>query len=403
MASSLASPLRWIRSRRGEVATIASACGLSTLAIAPVYLLSAVAVLAREDLRIGATELGYAVGAYFAAASVVSVISSPVVDRIGSRLLWVVGAFLVLVGCAAIATIVNSFVVLIVMLIVLGAANAVLQATANMMLAGTVSHSWQGLAFGVKQSALPLSITVAGALVALLSASVNWRVFFAAIAVVAFGVAIFGLCLLKPNGPQSSGNKTVTMLPRKVLVLSVAATAAASASMNALAAFLPSWAFEVGFSVSGAGLLMSISTGLSMALRVLSGWAADRRGGRHMPVICAHLGVGAIGVLAVSSGNSDAIIVGCIAAFALGWSWPGLLLFAMVRLAHGAPGAAASAVQSGAFFGGAVGPAGFGILVSHWGYPTAWRVAAVVIALAALLVFTAGRLTRDDECLYDPR
>ena len=44
--------------------------------------------------------------------------------------------------------------------------------------------------------------------------------------------------------------------------------------------------------------------------------------------------------------------VSAIVAFAVGWAWPGMMLFAVVRVGREAPAAASGAVQVGAFAGG---------------------------------------------------
>jgi MFS family permease len=78
-------------------------------------------------------------------------------------------------------------------------------------------------------------------------------------------------------------------------------------------------------------------------------------------------------------------------AFAIGWAWPGLLLFAVVRVGREAPGAASGVVQAGAFVGGATGPALFGLLVSTTNYQFAWRVGGGCMLLAGGLLGLARR------------
>jgi len=53
-------------------------------------------------------------------------------------------------------------------------------------------------------------------------------------------------------------------------------------------------------------------------------------------------------------------------------------------------------VQAGAIVGGASGPALFGLLVSHMGYPFAWRVASLFLLIAAGMVFLARRMFQRD-------
>jgi len=78
--------------------------------------------------------------------------------------------------------------------------------------------------------------------------------------------------------------------------------------------------------------------------------------------------------------------------FGLGWSWPGLLAFAVVRRHPEAPAAATSVTQTGVYAGASVGPLGFGLLATHAGYPAAWVVAAVAMTLACGLTVLAARM-----------
>ncbi|MQB02134.1 MAG: IS3 family transposase [Actinobacteria bacterium] len=61
-------------------------------------------------------------------------------------------------GGAGLAWGAHSYAVLLVMLVVLGVANAALQVTSNVSLATSIPQHRQGLAFGVKQSAVPFAI-----------------------------------------------------------------------------------------------------------------------------------------------------------------------------------------------------------------------------------------------------
>jgi predicted MFS family arabinose efflux permease len=77
------------------------------------------------------------------------------------------------------------------------------------------------------------------------------------------------------------------------------------------------------------------------------------------------------------------LVVGTVVGFGLGWSWPGVLNFAVVQLNPRAPAAATSITQSGVYVGGCVGPLVFGLLAAH-SYPLAWLVAAAAMVGAAV-------------------
>ena len=75
---------------------------------------------------------------------------------------------------------------------------------------------------------------------------------------------------------------------------------------------------------------------------------------------------------------------------------PALALALTAGALAAASAAASGAVQAGAFAGGASGPAVFGLLVTHVGYPFAWRGASLLLMLAAGMVLLARRLFQRD-------
>lgn len=137
---------------------------------------------------------------------------------------------------------------------------------------------------------------------------------------------------------------------------------------------------------------MATGSALNIVVRVLSGHLADRRHGRNLPVVATQMLVGAAALAALSVPSPAAVVSAGLVAFALGWSWPGLLLFAVVRVGRDSPGAASGIVQAGAFIGGAAGPVLFGIVVDSVGYQAAWRLAAGLFLVAAALVLLARRI-----------
>ena len=84
-----------------------------------------------------------------------------------------------------------------------------------------------------------------------------------------------------------------------------------------------------------------------------------------------------------------------VLGFGLGWAWPGLMNFAVVRLHPQAPAAATSITQTGVYAGGCLGPLALGAVAAHLGYPTMWAVAAASMLVAATLMLTGSRLLED--------
>lgn len=374
------------------VVTMLAAGAMTTLGAVPVFLLSAQSVFIRDDLQFDEAHFGLAVSSFFGSAALTALLGGSLADRLGRRRSTIIAGVLATIGSVGVARVAASYSVLVAALVVLGVANAALQVTANLSLATTVPLHRQGLAFGIKQSAVPFAILLGGLSVPTIGGLIGWRWTFGITAAVGVIVAATGLFL--PREPPRSGGQGYIgeRPPSGAVALTAIAMAIASASVNSLGAFIASWGFLVGLTPVQAGLLMAAGSGLSIVSRVISGHAADRRGGRNLPVVAQQLALGALGLAVVSIGTVPSLIPGAIFAFAIGWAWPGLLLFAVVRVGRDTPGAASGAVQAGAFAGGASGPALFGLLVTHYGYPLAWRVAAVVLVVAAALLIAARRM-----------
>ena len=383
--------------------TMLAAGAMTTLASLPVFLLSAQSVLVRDDLRFSEAQLGLAVSAFFGAAALASIAATSLTERLGRRGSTVVAGCLSAGSTLGIAVGGVSYPILLALLVMAGTANAALQTTVNVALARSVPLGRQGLAFGVKQSAVPVATLLGGLAVPAVGVLFGWRWSYAVAAIAAVFVIVGGLRL--PRTPRESRHREQRgeRAPTGALVLVAVAMTLASAAVNSLGAFLPAWAFGVGLDPGDAGLLLAGVSAVCVLARITFGHAADRRRGRNLPVVSALMAAGAAGLVLLSLDTIGTLIAGAFLAFAIGWSWPGLLLFAVVRLGRDSPATASGAVQGAAFAGGASGPLLFGLLVSATSYPVAWRAAAAVLAVAALLLLLARRRFLTDLNQRPPR
>jgi predicted MFS family arabinose efflux permease len=176
-----------------------------------------------------------------------------------------------------------------------------------------------------------------------------------------------------------------------LVVIGIAATLAA-ASANALGTFLVDSAVARGIAPGPAGLSLTLGGAVCVAARIFGGWQADRLPGRQVGVIAGLLASGAVGLLLLAVPGPIPLIAGVVLGFGLGWSWPGLMNFAVVRLHPQAPAAATSITQTGVYAGGCVGPLGLGAVATVSGYPTMWIVAAVAMVSAAALMLLGSRM-----------
>jgi MFS family permease len=332
------------------------------------------------------------VSAYFAVSALASVPTGRLVERYGAGAATRVGIVVVALVLFGIAGVARSFPVLVAFLIVGGASNALVQLSSNLSLARHVSRHRQGLAFGVKQAAVPVATLLTGVSVPVVGLTIGWRWAFA----IAGVLALLAL-LLVPSDVGSARKAEERDHDRATAALVVIAVAAslAGGTANALGTFLVSSAVDRGIEPGLAGLTLSLGSAVGIVCRVFGGWLADRRDGGHVLVLCGMLATGAVGFVLLAVPSVWALVVGTILAFGLGWSWPGLLNFAVVRLNPTAPAAATGITQSGVYAGGAFGPLLFGALVHTTSYSIAWLAAAATMVLGAgLMLIGRGMLVR---------
>ena len=373
---------------------MAAAALATTLAALPVFLVGGLAVFLRPELGIGETEIGAGATAYFATSALFSVPAGHAAERFGWRRTTFAGAAFAALSLLGIAAAARSFAALLALLVVGGVGNALCQIGSNAALAEGVPVARQGFAYAVKQSAVPAATLLAGLAVPVVALTVGWRWAFALAALTA--VAYVAVAPRQPQ-PGTAGRhrrapeRAVPM--RSLLVIGIGA-GFASASASSLGAFLVQSAVAMGEPAGRAGLLLSLGSVVGIAARLGGGWLADRRTRAHLPVVSGQLLAGAVGLLLISTGSPAALVLGTVLGFGLGWSWPGVLTFAVVRLNPSAPAAATSVTQTGVFAGGAIGPLAFGMLVEAHSYELAWTCAAAAMTCAALLLLLGGRIVR---------
>ncbi|MFJ8686322.1 MFS transporter [Micromonospora wenchangensis] len=377
--------VRPLRAGGGAVAT-------TIASVLPVFLVGGLAVQMGDDLGFSPAGLGLAVSVYFGVSALAAMPSGRLVERVGPAVVARAAVGLA-AGCLlAIAGLARSYPVLVGLLALSAAANALGQLASNAALARHVPARRQGLSFGVKQAAIPASTLLAGAAVPAIALTAGWRWAFVAAA----GAALAALPAVPPQppgpvrerAPERAGGATTALV-----VVGVAATLAAGAA-NALGTFVVDSSVHRGLAPGPAGLVLTLGGAVCVAARVGVGWLADRRDTGHVALIAAMLVVGAVGLGLLAVTGAVPLTVGVVLGFGLGWAWPGLLNFAVVRLHPQAPAAATSITQTGVYAGGCLGPLGLGALAGAGGYPVMWLTAGAAMLLAAVLMLTGSRLLR---------
>ena len=118
--------------------TLLGASLMTTLGTLPVFLLGSQSVFIRSDLGFDEQKFGVAVGAFFAAAALSALLGGGVVDRLGRRTSTIGAGLLAAAGGMGLAWTAYSWPVLLVLMIVLGVANAACQVTSNLTMARAV-------------------------------------------------------------------------------------------------------------------------------------------------------------------------------------------------------------------------------------------------------------------------
>ncbi|MGH8793514.1 MAG: MFS transporter [Stackebrandtia sp.] len=365
------------------VTTVASVC--------PVFLVGGLSVQIAADLRFSAFQLGLAVALYFTAAAVSGVGCGFVVERLGARLsgrIAIAVAASALLGIAA----AGSYTALALLLTAAGPANTLGQLAANALLSRRVPRRRQGLMFGVKQAAIPLSTTLAGASVPVVALTVGWRWAFVLAAVLAMAAWPTLPRIHVETATRRSRAQASRQRPSAALVAVAVAGAMGATAANPLGSFLADYAVTQGLSESAAGLNLTLGGVAGVAARVGVGWIADRRDGGRLVMVAIMLGSGAVGMAMLATGGAWLIPVGTAVGFALGWAWPGLVNFAISSLHPHAPAAATGVTQTGIALGGGLGPLAFGAIVETSGYTTAWLSTAGLMLASAVMMIVGRRM-----------
>jgi MFS family permease len=373
----------------GTVQAAAGAITVTTASVLPVFLTGALAVQISAELGFDPAGLGLVVALYFGVSALCSLPVGRLVERWGGAATSRIAVLGVAVVMLVLAWFANSYVSLVVILICGAWCNVMGQLASNLTLARSVPAHRLGLSFGVKQAAIPVATLLAGAAVPTVALTIGWRWAY----VIAAGLALVALA----GAPRDTEPHVPAARPpgeRATLALTVLGAGAGfgAGAANALGIFLVAAAVDRGIEPGTAGLVLTFGSLVGFAGRLLHGWLADRREGGHIAVVAGSMALGAVGLALLAVPGMPALVIGTVLGFGLGWAWPGLMQFAVVRLNPSAPAAASSIVQTGVYAGGFAGPIAFGFVAAHASFPVAWAAGAVTMVIAALLVVLGRRL-----------
>ncbi|HUY61117.1 MAG TPA: MFS transporter [Candidatus Dormibacteraeota bacterium] len=393
----LSAPVGPTRSSYGDggLQAVAVGAAVSTAASLPVFLVGVLAVQIRSSLHFSPGSLGLVVAGYYSAAAGLSIPFARVTQRVGGIRVLRIAALTCAAAMAAVAVFATSWPALGMLMLVAGASSSATQPAVNQFLSRRVAQRRQGLAFGLKQSAVPLAGMLAGLAVPAVALTVGWRWAFAGAALLAVGAAVAvprrvpAAARAAPPVPRTAER----LGPLLVLTTGFGVALAACASLGA---FLVESAVAAGIQPGTAGLVAALASVTALAVRVAVGYRADRRGRAHFPVVAGLLTLGAAGFLLLALGAvlhlAAVIVLGAILAFGAGWGWNGLFNFAIIRTHQRWPARATGITQTGGRLGAMIGPLLFGLLAGDAAYGAAWTVAGGEALLGAVLILVGRRL-----------
>jgi MFS family permease len=362
----------------------------------PIWLLSAYSPSVIESLALDKTRYGLVVAAFFAFSALTGISAGRMVNRIGWPAGLVYTAVLAAIGLVVMGSLADGFGVLVAGILISALANSFSQPAANMAIAQHVRKKRQGLAFGIKQAALPLSTFLVGISVPLFAFEEGWRWAFVLIAILSLmyglGVVLYtksaSELLAKAKRLFSSQKSEPRARAGKISIplryLAVGAGLGTSTTMT-FAGFIVLYGVDIGLSAGDAAVVLAVGSFVGVLARVGAGALADRRDHGHLIMVIVMMAGGAIGYTMIGFSTEVVLLtLGTIMAFGLGWAWNGVFHLSIVRLNPAEAAASTGVIQTGMAFGATVGPGLFGwVAVNNfslgWFGLTATMVAAIVL------------------------
>ena len=132
-------------------------------------------------------------------------------------------------------------------------------------------------------------------------------------------------------------------------------------------------------------------------MRIALGALADRVRTGAVSTVAVLLTASAAGYALMAANTPWLYALGGQVAIILGWSWPGPMVLALVRIYPQAPGLASSFVIGGLNLGAVVGPVAFGAIsdaassTAALAVAAAWVLGAAVLSLASRIRLESSR------------
>lgn len=383
-------------SSRSTGSTITVASTAAALALVPAFLVGATGPFIREELDFGAGTLGLVVSTYWTAMALSGAFAGRLVQRWGGATGLRVG-----VGLACVALMLVSLApvtaVVFAGMALGGVASAVITPATDLVVIQRVPEHRLGLAFGIKQSALPAASLLAGVGVPVLALTLGWRWTFVAVAALAVPTVALvraswnGISSARPLPEAPSRAPGADEALRRLRPLALA-MGLAMAAVSSTGAFYVQAALDKGIGAGDAGLLLAAGSAVGIAGRFMLTWKLSHRS-NPFGIVAGLTAVGAVGILGIAAApDVRTLLVATLVAFGAGWGWNGLFTHAVVAGNRHAAARASGMLVAASATGGMLGPSVFGLLAATLGVSAAWGLASMEMLLASALCLSATRV-----------
>jgi sugar phosphate permease len=349
----------------------------------------------REEYGLSLAQIGIVLSAAWLGATVTLLPWGLAADRYGERAVLVLG-LLGSAACLVGASQAGSFEVLLASLVLSGAAGASVNSASGRAVMLWFGRDQRGLAFGIRQTAIPLGGLVVAIVVPGLAATGGSEAAFLFLAACTGIGALVGGLVLRGRDPGDGlevDSVAQTLRDGRLWRLSLGSALYLYAQVAVIGFGVLFLHDEHGLSDSDAALAIAASQVLAVAFRIGAGRWSDILGSRIVPMRRAGIALAAALVLtAVLAGGPLWLLVPALAlAGGLSMAWNGLSFTAAAELAGTARSGAAIGLQQSVLSGlGVLAPVLFAATVSG----ASWSVAFVVAALVTMAGWGALRPLR---------
>ncbi len=357
--------------------------------------LPAIGPALRAEYGLSLSGFGLLLGAIWLGATVTLIPWGLATDRIGERAALSVG--LLGTGGALAVGAAGSRVLLVVTFVLAGVLGAVANVASGRVVMGWFEFAERGMAFGLRQAAVPLGGALAALTLPALVAATQPRAGVLALGVGCVVAAVACAVWLREPASSPGARGPGPLRDRRVYRL-----AAASALLVALQAAVIGFVVlflhdERGVSNVAAGAVLAGTQVLGILLRIVVGGWSDRVGRRVVPLRRTAVVIAGAWMVtpALFSAPLGLLVPVLVAAGGVSFAWNGLSFNAAAEFAQPGRSGTSIALQQTALFGTAavVSPA-FGWLVEATSWPVAFWIMALGPAVCWLLL---GPLARSEE------